>query len=166
MFVIGDTVLYGSQGVCRIEAVEEKKFGKETGAYYVLRPIFDPSSTIFVPFSNEKLIEKMKNILSIEQINEMIDRMPELECIWIENETERKASYRRILDRADREEVIQLIKTLFLHQKELTTVGKRLHIADERYLKDAEKLLYDEFAFVLGIKQEAVLPFILKKLDA
>ena len=32
-------------------------------------------------------------------------------------------------------------------------------------MKDAEKMLYDEFAYVLGIKREDVLPFIMARLE-
>ena len=38
--------------------------------------------------------------------------------------------------------------------------GRKLHIADERILKDAEHIFYDEIAFVLNISQNEVVPFI------
>jgi CarD family transcriptional regulator len=34
-------------------------------------------------------------------------------------------------------------------------------MSDEQFMRDAEKILYDEFAYVLGIKREDILPFIL-----
>ena len=37
-------------------------------------------------------------------------------------------------------------------------------MADERFLKDAEKMLYDEFALVLNIREEEVLPFIMEQI--
>ena len=39
-------------------------------------------------------------------------------------------------------------------------------MSDERFLKDAERLLYDEFALVLRIKPDQVLPFILKQINS
>ncbi len=40
-----------------------------------------------------------------------------------------------------------------------------MHIADERFLNEAEKLLYEEFAHVLQIERNQVLPFILKQIQ-
>ncbi len=53
---------------------------------------------------------------------------------------------------------------LFLRQQELAGKRKKLHIADEKILKETERVLYEEFAYVLGIGQDEVLPFILQKL--
>ena len=39
-----------------------------------------------------------------------------------------------------------------------------MHVVDERFFKEAEKILYEEFAFVLNIKIEEVLPFIKDRL--
>lgn len=38
-------------------------------------------------------------------------------------------------------------------------------MSDERFLKEAEKMLYDEFALVLNIREDEVLPFIMKQID-
>ena len=85
--------------------------------------------------------------------------------IWIENENQRKEAYREIIARGDRTELVKMIKTLYLHQQQRQAIGKKLHIADERFFKEAEKMLYDEFALVLNIKQEEVLPFILEQIE-
>ncbi len=164
MFKTGDMVLYGPQGVCRIEAVEKKNFGKENREYYVLRPVYEKTSVIYVPIHNAVLTARMKRVLTVDKIHEMIDSMPQQELLWIENENERKQRYRAILERGDRGELVRMIKTLYLVQKQQAACGKKLHMADERYFKEAEKLLYDEFALVLGIDREQVLPFILQKL--
>ena len=55
---------------------------------------------------------------------------------------------------------------LFLRQQELAGKRKKLHIADEKILKETERVLYEEFAYVLRIGQDEVLPFILQKLGA
>ena len=64
----------------------------------------------------------------------------------------------------DCEQLIGIIKALFLHQKAQQEKGKKLHSADEQLLKSAERLLYGEFAFALGIGQEEVLPLIAREL--
>ncbi len=38
-------------------------------------------------------------------------------------------------------------------------------MADEKFMKDAEKMLYDEFAYVLNINREDVLELIINEID-
>ena len=54
---------------------------------------------------------------------------------------------------------------MYFKQQELTAAGKKLHAADERIMKEAEKLLYDEFSVVFDIRPEEVLPLIMKRLE-
>ena len=58
-----------------------------------------------------------------------------------------------------------MIKALYLHQQKQQEKGKHLHAADERVFKEAEKILYDEFALVLQIRPEQVVPFIAEKMQ-
>lgn len=163
MFQIHDTVLYGADGVCTITGTEHKAIGGTTATYYVLKPVYNPSSTIFVPTNSKQLLSKMRRILSAAEIREIIRSMPAEDALWIENEAERKARYRTVLASGDRTELVRMIKALYLHQQEQQTKGRKLHLSDERFFKEAEKLLYDEFALVLNIKREQVLPFIMQE---
>ena len=86
--------------------------------------------------------------------------MPDENSIWIEDESIRREEYRKILRSGDRHELVKLIKTLWIHQKNCRERKKKLHIADENFLRSAENMLYDEFAYVLGITKDEVLPYI------
>ncbi len=163
-FSVGDTILYGTNGVCKITDITEEKFNYETHKYYVLKPVFDENATVYIPFDNEKLISKMKRIISEEEINELIKSLKGKEIEWIDNENKRKEKFKNIIYNGDREELMILIRTIYLHQEDLVKNGKKLHIMDERFLKDAEKLIYDEFSLVLNINREDVVPFILERM--
>ena len=90
--------------------------------------------------------------------------MADMEPYWIGDENERKVRYKEILARGDRS-LIRLIKALYLHGQKLEAEGKKLHIADSHFLKDAEKALYDEFAHVLELQRGEVLPFIVSRIE-
>lgn len=165
MFNINDTILYGSHGICKIEDITEQKFGKEKDLYYVLHPVNNLSSTIYVPVNNDKLTAKMRHILSEEEINDLITAMPDETTQWIENKSERSERFKSILLSGDRREIIKLIKTIYNHKEELKTIGKKLHASDEQFFREAEKILYDEFSLVLNIRYDQVLPFIIKKIN-
>lgn len=164
-YQINDTILYGTQGVCKITGTVQKDFGGCVMDYYTLQPVYSDNSVIYVPMHNEALLQKMRRVLSPEEIYTLIQAMPRQEVSWIENENERKERCREILSRGDRLELVRAIKALYLHQQELQKTGKKLHVSDERFLKEAEKMLYDEFALVLNIKEDEVLPFIMKQIE-
>jgi CarD family transcriptional regulator len=154
-------VLYGVQGLCRIAEISERDFTGKRTEYYVLKPVYDEKATIFIPVQNEALIQKMRRILSSDEIYDLIRNMPAEETIWIENENARRERYKQILSGGDRAELIQLIKTLYQRQQSQKAKGKKLHVTDDRFMREAEKMLYEEFAHVLNISPEQVLPFII-----
>lgn len=165
MFQIKDTVLYGAEGVFVIDAVTEMDFQDEKKSYFVLKSLNNEKSTIYVPQDKTGLLEKMRRILSKEEIYYLIKNMPEEEPIWIEDESVRMVEYKGILLKGDHREMIGMIRTLYLKKMQLKEIGKNLHKVDEKFLKDAEKILYDEFAYVLDIKPEQVLPFIQQQIE-
>ena len=164
MYKIGDVILYGTDGVCRVSEIAKRKFGKETSQYYVLQSVYRESSVIYVPVGNEKLEAKMRTILSRDEIDSLIESIPKVENIWIDNEPMRKIRYKEIITGGNRNELVQMVKTLRAHRSEQEKCGKKMHISDERFLKDGEKILNDEIAHVLNIRPEQVSPYILQKL--
>jgi CarD family transcriptional regulator len=165
MYHINDNVLYGSHGVCQITDISELSLSGPAKKYYILKPVSTPASTIYVPLENETLTSKMRCVLSVEEIHELIRSIPDEKSLWIENEPERKERYKEIVQKGDRHELIQMVKALYQHQQKQLAKGKRLHAADERYFKEAEKLLYEEFAIVLNIQPSQVIPFIMEQIE-
>ena len=154
MFHVGDTIIYGVQGVCKIVSIEEKTMGGQAKTYFVLKPVEDRGSTIYAPTDNEQVLKKMRRLLTGAQINELIDSMETENALWIENENARKERYREIIAGGDHLELIKMIKALYVHKKEREAEGKRLHMSDERFFKDAEQVLYNEFRYVLNLSSK------------
>ena len=131
MFHVNDVVIYGTEGVCRIKEITLKSFGDTSAEYYVLQPVNkEGQSTVFVPVHNEQLTAKMQYILSADDIIQLIRSMPGEDTIWLDDENARKLRYKEILAQGDRQSLIQLIKTLYLHQQKLLAAGKKLHASD------------------------------------
>ena len=149
MFSVGETVVYSIHGVCKIKDISLLKFGNEKRKYYILCPVGDGKSTLYVPLDNENLLSQMRPVMSREEIDLLIGSVSQDKTEWIEDAVSRKEYCDRILKSGNRKELMQLIEMLYLKQEELKSKNKHFHIADERCLKDAEKLLYDEFSFTL-----------------
>lgn len=165
MYKVNDTIMYGTQGICKIVEIVEKDFMGTKKEYYVLKPIGDASATLYAPMNNAKTEAKMRRILSEEEIYELIDTMPYEEANWIRNENDRKEKYKNIIISGDRVELIRMIKALYYQKREREADGKHLYISDERFMKEAERILYDEFQYVLKIEKEELMDYIFDRIE-
>ena len=165
MFQVNDVIIYGSQGVCEIVGIEEKTISGTKKEYYILKPLQYQCSTIYAPTNNEMIRKKMRRLLTVSEINALIDSMPDEKSVWIDNVNERKEHYKNLLANGDHPALIQMIKAIYAHKKEREAVGKRLHVMDEHFFKDAEQILYNEFQYVLNLSgKDALMKYILERI--
>lgn len=164
MFKTGEKVQYSGNGVCVVDDIRWEDFGSGKTQYYVLRSVSSGNNTFFIPLNNEKMLSGIRKVLTIDEVNEIIDSLSESKASWIEDDSERKEEYKKQIFSGDCRQIIKVIKAIHLHKEFLEEKGKKLRLVDELILKDAENLLYDEFAIVLNIKKEEVLPFIINSI--
>ena len=165
MFQVGDTILYGANGVCKIKEITDKTFGENKKTYYCLQPLSNENTVIYAPVNCTELTSKMRRVLSAEEVHDIIRIISYEEPIWYEDEAERKEKYHEIISDGDRINLGKMIKALYFHQQKQQANGKKLHQTDERFFKEAERILYEEFAVVLHINPEEVLPYIMTQLE-
>jgi CarD family transcriptional regulator len=163
MISIGQVVLYGNQGVFKITGTETQTFGNMSNDYYVLEGVIETGRKVFVPSDNENLTSKMKPVLTPDEVNALIDRLPDYDNLWIDNESLRKATYKEILSSGNRSKMLSLAMTLYNHKNKCQSSGKKMHQCDERAFKEAEKLINGEFGYVLGIAQSEIGKYISAK---
>lgn len=165
MVQIGQIVLYGTEGACRVTEICKMKVAHKREEYYVLHPIRREGATVFVPLNNPVLLSKMRPLLSREEIDGMIDRVSKEEVFWIEDASERKVEFQRILLSSQREDLLRMLRGLYERRSQLRERGKHLRGSDDQMLRDAEKLLHDEFALVLEIKEREVSEYIRNRME-
>lgn len=161
---INDYVNYKTQGVCKIEDLRPMKFGPDSREreYYILRPVHQESSHIFVPADNQTLIDQMRPVLSPEEIDRTIISVKDKSLIWDKDRKKRMAQFQEILSRRDERELLMLISCLYLKSKES---ANGLSSTDAQILKKAEHIIEQEFAFSLKISMQSVGAYIREKLD-
>ena len=165
MYTVGSVVIYGSEGVCKIKEIQENRFGdmQSSRLYYVLSPISNNGTKIYVPCDNELLVSKIMKVMSKEEIKELIkEDVPEAE--WISDNRQRNKAYKDILQTYDRKQILSLCKLLYTIKKEQNTT-KRLYASDEEIYKKAIKILHSEFSAVLNIEPDDVMPFVFGEID-
>ncbi|MGN0962304.1 MAG: CarD family transcriptional regulator [Clostridia bacterium] len=164
MYQVDDVVVYGLHGVCRITQIEPKVFAGEEQLYYTMKPVFDDRSTFFIPAGNELSDKKLRPLLTPGEIKELIRSIPTQKTIGITDEKHRKETYRQIIESGDRCEIMRLVKTLHKRRKDQQKAGKKQHLTDERFLKEAETVLGDEFAYVLQLDRAEIASYIKEQL--
>lgn len=155
MFQKGDRVIYGIHGVCEIVELEQRIVDRKTVEYYVLEPINQAQSRFYVPTENPVAVGKLRKVLTKQELDRLLQSELE-EDIWIEDENRRKQAYRELIVSGDRASLIAMVRALHKHREAQALVGKKLHLCDENFLRDAERILGGEFSLVLDISPDEV----------
>ena len=164
MFQVGDMVCYGTAGACRITSHEARRYGDKVQNCFVLKPVFDKSMTICVPDGNPALMERMHPVMTREEILALIREMPGENAQCDPDPDARKKYYHETLKNGDHRELLRMVKALYAFKKKRQAAGKRLSGFDENAMREAENMLYSEFALVLDIQPKEVVPFIRREL--
>ena len=163
----GDLILYGRHGVCRVEEVASgQPSGGDTKEYYVLRPLYqNRSCCIRIPADQSKVY--CRPIISGAEAQRLIRRIPDLpaEPYYNRNLNQLREHYRSCLENLSCESLISLTKSLYLKKRETEAQRKKFGTVDERFMREAEDLLYGEFAAALEIERDSVQNYIAKELQ-
>lgn len=160
MLCIGDTVLFGTEGVFVIDQITQKEIGGKTADYYALKSCGKDNSIIYLPLENQTLIGKVRPLLTKAEICGLLTKMSDFDDFWIEDNKIRKEKFQEILQAGDREKLIQLASTIYKHQQDMKLKHRKLSMSDERILKEAERIISMEFAYVLNIDRSDVPQYI------
>lgn len=164
MFKCGDKVFYGIHGICEIVDVEIKKIDKKNVEYFVLQPFGQTGVKFYVPIHNELALSKLRPILTANEINELLIEETKETDSWIADEGQRKLRYKQLISGGDRAALLRMIHALYRQRQRQQSLGRKLHLCDENFLRDAEKLLSVEFSVVLNIRQDEVAAYVQKAL--
>lgn len=156
MFEIGDYIIYGNSGVCKIEKIgpmEMRGIAKDK-LYYTLTPVFIKSSKVFTPIDNKKVV--MRSILSREEANELLSQLDCINELQVDEDKKREESYREAIRTYDCKEYIKVIKTAYQKEQEKLASGKKVTYSDDKYLRIAKESLCQELSVSLEIDQDKI----------
>ncbi len=164
LFQCEDRVMYAGHGVCQILGTELKAVDRKKIEYYVLEPVEQPGTRYFVPTQNAVAVAKIQPVLTAQQIDALLETVADTETAWIPDENLRKQRYRELLAGGDRAALICMMRMAYLHKLEQLAAGRKFHLCDENFLRDAERLLNSEFSLVLCIDNTDVGQYIRSRL--
>ncbi len=162
MYTSGDRVVYGIHGVCDILGIEIRNVDRKKVEYYILEPISQPGTRYYIPTQNQIAVSKLRPLLSMNGLKDLLSIGLVSKDIWIAEENQRKQRYRELINNSDPQEMIGMVRLLHDRRAEQVAAGKKFHLCDENFLKEAESLLRTEFALVLGIQVNEVDDYVCK----
>lgn len=167
MFQPGDLVIYGATGVCRVESITRPNL---TGAdrnkeYYLLKPLYQ-DGVIYAPLDSPKV--PIRPVISAEAAEALIDLIPTIQAEACRAPTLQALAqhYQTVVRSHDCRDLLELMMSIYTKRQQVEAQNRRLGMVDERYMKQAERLLYGELSIALGIPFEEVQPYIARRVEA
>ncbi len=161
MFKVGDYVVYGNTGVCKIEDIGPLSIGSDK-EYYTLVPVYGRNSKLYTAVDSDKVV--IRPIMTKQESDALINEMEEIDALRIGDEKRREEIYKETMRTCDCKEWVRIIKTLYSRKMDRLSRGKKVTSSDERYLQMAEENLFGELAFSLQMPKEKVGEFIGEKI--
>ena len=123
MFNVDDYIMYGKTGVCKVVDITNEKFiNGEKRKYYILSPIYNNDTVIKIPLDNDKV--PMRKVISKGDMTALINDIPNMEILWIDDEKKRIAQFETMLKSGQCEELIKLIKSIKFSKRYARSIGK------------------------------------------
>lgn len=157
---IGDYVASVANGVCQIEETVEKDWMGEKRLFYVLNPINEKGSKVYVPVDNAA--QRIRKVMTKSEAKEFIEKIPTIEPLEIVNEKFCEKEYKDAIYSGDPILMARAIKTIRNRIQVKEDNGKKAVSVDERYSKLGMHLLHSELAFALQCDEKEVLDKILE----
>jgi len=166
MFQAGEVVVYGATGVCRVEEIVRlDQPGVNRGkSYYLLKPLWQ-DGVIYAPVDSEKV--PMRPVMSRDEAEDLIDQMPGIQAAVCRGSTAQALAqqYQSAVRDGGHQALIEMMKAIHRKRSQAELKNRRLGMIDERYMKQAERMLYGELATALDIDFDEVESYIASRID-
>lgn len=165
MYEIGDYIIYGNHGVCKVEEIGSLDISglDKSLDCYTLQPVFSKASTLYTPVDNEKV--SMRKVITNEEAEELIEQIADTELLWVENDKQREETYKEALRKRDCTDWVKIIKTLYVRKQERLSQGKKLTFTDEKYLSIAQDFLYGELSIAMDMDRDEIEGLVIERLE-
>ena len=160
MYKINDYLFYGKD-VCQVKDIEIKKYNNQD--YYLLVPIKDSTLKLEVPVEDKQ--NKIRDLIKKEDLKRLIEKIPDIETIDVD-EKFLESEYKRLLSTGNEEDLVKVIKTTYLRNKERIENKKRRAEIDSIYFKEAETALYAEVCALLNMSLQEAKEYVISKVEA
>lgn len=163
MFSVGDYVVHGNSGVCKVDEIQTIDSGGSERNYYILIPLYTSGSRLFVPVDSKKVVTRA--VMTKNDAEKLISDFNNIDELLVENDKKREEVYKEALRSCDCRQWIQLIKTSYHRNQTRLMNGKKATTSDERYLQMAEDNLFGELAIPYNMTKSEVEEYFISKVS-
>ncbi|TFJ91213.1 CarD family transcriptional regulator [Lentibacillus salicampi] len=154
MFNVGDLMIYSTHGLCRIDDICEKSYGKVARTYYVMHPIEEPELTINAPVDGDPSM--MQTIMEKDEAERVIQSFQNPGIQWIDNARQRNKKYNNLVNTGDRQEISMVANTLMRKELEVDQDKSRVYDQDRKLLAYIQGIMFRELAVSLDTTFENI----------
>ena len=151
MFDIGDSVVYGYDGVYMISEYTTSPIDKDDKrVFYVLRPAFGAGNSMIVTPS-EGGATPIRAVMNREDAEALLDKIVTISEVEVSKERNRREVYREVMGNCRAEDCVSIIKTVRRRRQEFMAQKRRLSETDTDFENRARHCLFSELAHAMGI---------------
>lgn len=156
MYQTGEWIIYGGEGVCRVEAVGPAPAAAmdQSKTYYTIKPLYH-GGVIYAPTD---VPVRMRPILTRQQAWKLLEDIPRMQSEYAHSNDpkETAAQYKAYLETYDCVNLLHLIRMIYIKNQEAILSKKGCGQTADRYLRRAKDLLHGELAVALQIPVDEV----------
>ncbi len=165
MLNIGESVIYGSHGLCMVRDILVPSFlerGKEK-QYYMMISAVDAGSVLYVPVDGAE--DKVREVISADYAEGLIDDIEDIDELELPEGKKAEPAILEVIKRNVADEMMGLVKSLRKIKALREVQGKKFATLNEKYLNIAEKLLFTELAFSLETEKDVIKRRVIEELS-
>ncbi len=160
-FKINDRVMYMSKKIYKIANIEEKDFGFGPQKYFVLVDEKTNNDILYLPTDNETALKNIRHLLTKKEIDDSIIYSFKNDMAWINSYKDRGNYYNLLCKENNMSKILCAVKLIMAKKKEFEQIKKNLPVVDLTFLDTVLNVINEEFSYVLKIKEDEVLNYIL-----
>lgn len=165
VYKVGDIVFYSSTGICEVKRIGDPGVGLPTHVdYYTLQPLSkNHREMIYVPTDTKVF---MRYAIDSSQAQQYIDIVKELTPVQPESRNPKiiQDFYSGLMNTYDCRNLLLVIVSLTAKKREMAARNKPLNQTQTSFLKRAQEMVYNEFAWALCKSSDEIADIIEKEI--
>jgi Transcriptional regulators, similar to M. xanthus CarD len=165
MYKVDENIIYGKMGVCRITDITVPKHLNHANRqlYYVLKSLND-NCVIYAPVDTAVY---MRPVISAEDADRLIDQIPTMACEAYDEDSGKDLvrHYESALETHSCEDLLKLTQSIYAKKQVADDEGRKLGQIDQKFMKQAEDILFGEFSLAFGIPKDQVSEYIAARVE-
>lgn len=150
MYHIGEKIMHRQAGACYIKQITDMDVDDVLKHYYVLEPLLDTKSCIYVSMDENKQ-KNIRPVIKPEELKNALSEADSNPMEWMENPKQRYVQFNKLIASFSFQDMLLTFQCLSAQKSE-----SKLNANDEQSLTSVQKLLFSEMSVILNVKYDDI----------